>query len=354
MAVPLRAGRVDERTQLHHLADHLAEVVPRLRALRRRVVVAAVPREPPPPQAVALLRDAEHRTRAQVVVVARELRGIRLDAPPPRRALLLVVAVDEQGDRRGVLQELAVLGDLTHHARRVAVRLRPVRVPRAAVLVHGLVPRRHYHGMVRVELAHEVGERREQVGRDELGGDLRLVEEIPAEEPRMVGERAHAPRDVREVALHDAVLRAGAAVEADERPQSVRLPAGVEIGAARHVVLVALPPVGVHHVEPGLAHLLHVLRRHLVDAEREDALAVLLVASVRRHHHRVRRLRRVEQPEAPRGDVPRRVRRDKVSYRETLRPPARRRRETVLDLVAAELARERTRGEILPVHLEGN
>ena len=149
----------------------------------------------------------------------------------------------------------------------------------------------------------------------------------------MVGERAHAPRDVREVALHDAVLRARAPVEADERPQAVRRPAGVEIGAARHVVLVALPPVGVHHVEPRLTHLLHVLRRHLVDAEREDALAGLFEESVFRHDDGVRRLWRVEQPEAPRGDVPRRVLRDKDSLSEPLRPTARRRRETVLDLV---------------------
>ena len=186
--------------------------------------------------------------------------------------------------------------------------------------------------MVGVELAHEVGQRREQVGRDELVGDLRLVEEIPAEETRMVGERAHAPRDVREVALHDAVLRPGAAVEADERAQAVRRPAGVEIGTARNVVLVPFPPVGVHHVKARLAHLLHVLRGDLVDAEREDALAGLLVETVLRDDDGIRRFRRVEQPEAPRGDVPRRVLRDKFSLREPFRPAARWRREPVLDL----------------------
>ena len=78
--------------------------------------------------------------------------------------------------------------------------------------------------MVRIELADEIRKCRQQFRCDILVRQFRLVEKIPAEEGGMVAKSTDAACDMFEIALHNAVAAAIAAVETDECAELVGSP----------------------------------------------------------------------------------------------------------------------------------
>ena len=180
--------------------------------------------------------------------------------------------MQDRRQRRPLVQGGAVFGEATRHERGAAIHLRPVHIERVAILRDRAVSRARDDDRVeRIQRLDEPVVALQPHRRDILVRQVRLVVQIPRQQPRMPHQRPHALGHELLVAFHQLP-----AANPDERLQPVLLRL-IQVLDGRFIGARPVPRVVVHEVESGLGDLRHILDPHTVHAKQEALLAPCLL-----------------------------------------------------------------------------